>query len=180
MPCKLTNPHMIIALTALNAQAQVQDFVYQLDTLEAGLDVVSTIAGKAHRLLKVALIGEGSTTLLPIEAFDGQPLSKSIQHLQKEWQAILEKEVDYGVATTYWWINSTDQRIKRQQATIAHLEQVIILSQQRLQRIEQHHSHQSYYALTLRQLRATLERHQHNLNTEQESFQRLLNRLELS
>lgn len=81
---------MLIALRALNTRGEFQDFSCQPESLELALDVVSSLAAQGNRLLEVVLIEQGSTTPLPLDAFDGQSFSALIQALEQEWQLALK------------------------------------------------------------------------------------------
>lgn len=173
---------MIIALNALNTRGEFQDFFCQLESLETALDAVSSIAARGNRLLKVVLIEQGSTTLLPLDAFDGQSLSTAIRALEKQWQLALQEgvQLQHRIVVKGQLIELREQRINRHQTTIIQLEQVLTLAQERLQRMQTRRSAQPYYALILTQLEGTLERYQHNLARERASLQRLLNQLQFS
>jgi hypothetical protein len=161
---------MFIALKTINSHLDIQDFSFQLSSLEAGLDVVSSIASKNTQLLEVILVDEGRLTQLPIEAFDEQPCSTCIQQLETQWKLLLSKPATYGLLLS----DLTCQRIKLHHSNILHLEQVVYLAQQRLQRAQETIRREPHRSLALGQLERSLERCQHNLVVEQASLQRYL------
>jgi hypothetical protein len=161
---------MFIALKTINTHLDIQDFSCQLNSLEAGLDVVSSIASKNNRLLEVILVDEGRLTQLPIEAFDGQPFSTCIQQLETQWKLLLSKPANSGLPLG----DLTRRRIKRHHSNILHLNQAVYLAQQRLQRAQETIHREPHRNLILGQLERSLERCQHNLAVEQASLQRYL------
>ena len=171
---------MLIAFSALNTQGEFQDFSCQLQSLEAALDVVSSMAAHGNQLLEVVLIEQGSMTPLPINVFDGQSFSAPIQALEQEWVLALKQGVRHEIVAQDRYDRMRQQRINRHQTTIIQLEQALILAQQRLQRMQNRRSPTPYHALILSQLEGTLERYQQNMAREQRSLQKLIDQLQLS
>lgn len=84
---------MIFFINTIDSQGQERDFNYQVDQLEAGLDVLSNLVAQGNTLVRVRLCEEGSSTTLPTEAFDDQPVSLALQELENQWHSLLEEPV---------------------------------------------------------------------------------------
>lgn len=84
---------MHLVLTTVDKQAQFRDFVCQLSTLELLLDAINAIALTSDLIIKAQLFDEGKEKgiELPIDGFDGQPISQQLQTLKKQWQQVLSK-----------------------------------------------------------------------------------------
>ncbi|MCX6214978.1 hypothetical protein [Spirosoma sp.] len=57
--------------------------------MEYALDVLSSLCSSGKCICKAELIDQGLHTSLPIEAFDGSPVSLPIQELESQWQELL-------------------------------------------------------------------------------------------
>lgn len=170
---------MLIIIITRNAQAKIQKFSCQVDSLERGLDAVSLIAGKGHQLLEALLIDEDTTTPLPLEVFDGQSFTKPIQKLEREWQLILREKFNREMTGNQRVADLIDRRIKHHRTIILRLERAVSFAQQQLQRVQNSRFRERYSVPILSQLQRVLERYEHNLAREQESLQRLLNQVKL-
>ena len=93
---------MLLVLTTIDKQAQFRDFVCLLSTLELVLDSINAIALTGDPIIKAQLIeeGKGRGVFLPIDGFDGQPVSQQLQALEKQWQQILNQS-GRGPADSY-------------------------------------------------------------------------------
>lgn len=80
---------MILHLTALDAHHTQREFSCILTSMEANFDFLNCIVAQGHTLLSAHLMEGSNRTELPVIAFDGLPISKAIQALEHEWQAIL-------------------------------------------------------------------------------------------
>ena len=159
---------MIIAFTAFNTQGEIQDFMCQLESLEAGFDVISSVVVKGNRLLKAVLIDEEGITPLPLDAFDGQPLLKPIQQLELQWKCSLSKHINY----THQVHDFYRQRIQLHYRNIIMFEQAVYRAEQRLRLVEKSRRRTANYILIVHQLERALERCKHNLAAEKVSLQR--------
>ena len=60
--------------------------------IESCLDMLSVLVEEGWQLLSVKLSEyPGSATWLPVEAFDGQSMHRPLQSLQRQWEAILNR-----------------------------------------------------------------------------------------
>ena len=80
---------MVFSLRAIDQQGQTRDFFWQVERLEDGLEVLSSVVAKGHVLLKAQVVDNGQVTLLPLTIFDGLPFAESIRVLENEWQQLL-------------------------------------------------------------------------------------------
>ncbi|MVM37884.1 hypothetical protein GO730_10265 [Spirosoma sp. HMF3257] len=116
---------MILAFTAIDQQARLKEFWYQLSELEVALDVLSTIALKGDKILKAQLIEEGVLTELPVEAFDGEIFTNSIHQLEVQWQTILKEPMRSTRPENTWQIELICKQIKIYDDRIAQFALVI-------------------------------------------------------
>jgi hypothetical protein len=82
---------MMFVLTTLNGGGDRQKFSFRLNTLEAGLDFISSLAARKETILSVYVVDKDSLTPLPADAFDGSLLSTGIGQLQAQWKQLLTK-----------------------------------------------------------------------------------------
>jgi hypothetical protein len=70
-------------------RAETQIHSLYSDDLEPLMEVLTFFVAAGYQLLSVYLIDDdGKQTSLPIEAFDGSPISASMENLQMEFQKI--------------------------------------------------------------------------------------------
>lgn len=80
---------LMLYLTTLDKDAQIREFICQLNELETAIAALSAIAAQGDKMIEAYILEEGERTRLSIQAFDHQDLILPIQQLQSEWQAIL-------------------------------------------------------------------------------------------
>lgn len=84
---------MVFFVTTIDNQGQERSFSYQIDQIETGLDVLSTLVAQGNTLVEVRLYEEGHSTTLPAEAFDGKPVSLALQELENQWHTLLSEPI---------------------------------------------------------------------------------------
>ncbi|GAB3791035.1 hypothetical protein GCM10028818_61840 [Spirosoma horti] len=164
---------MIFRLTTLNQQGETREFHYQQSTLEEGFDALNKIAAKGYVLTKAVVFDGACTIELPIDAFDGQPVSSAIIALEQEWRKLLEPLNP----STYrqWVLDQRSQRIDRHETIMLMLEQAIDQTQQRLSQIQVEALREPYSSRIIHLLTLTLNRYQALLASEQTSWRKALN-----
>lgn len=80
---------MVLAIIAIDETGTRRSFSVATDQLAVQLDVVNQIVAMRHTLIQVQLIDEGQVVTLPIDAFDGTPVSGIFSQLETEWQSVL-------------------------------------------------------------------------------------------
>jgi hypothetical protein len=83
---------MNILFTTIDDQNRLQNFFWWFPTVETAFDVLSTLCTKRQWLIKATLVDGLQRTVLPIEAFDGIAISPALNHLEREWQQLLNLE----------------------------------------------------------------------------------------
>ena len=84
----------MLMLTAIDLQGKVRTFSYEVSHVEQSFDILSDIAARGHFLVRAQLIEDSRWTYLPVEAFDGKPVSPVTYALEKEWEQVLDKPLD--------------------------------------------------------------------------------------
>lgn len=81
----MINTSTVFSITVLDQQGQQRNFLCQLERIEIGFDVLSTIVSLGSTLLEANLIEGGTVTPLPLDAFDGTSYVNAIENLEQEW-----------------------------------------------------------------------------------------------
>lgn len=164
---------MIFRLTTLDQQGETREFYYHQSTLEDGFDALNAIAANGDVLTRAVVFDESHTLELPIDAFDGQPVSQAIIALEQEWRQLLEP---FNPSTYRQWVlDQMSQRIDRHETAMLMLEQAIDKTQQRLSRIQVDVLREPYRSRTIHLLTLNLERYQALLSSEETSWRKALN-----
>jgi hypothetical protein len=156
----------MIAFSSVNPQGKIQEFIFQLTSLENRFDVLSLFVGRNNKLLNTILIEGETETPSPLEAFDGGVCSPHNHPLEQQWKLQLSEPVNYNQRLHYL----SNQRIQRHYHTITLLEQTVEQAGQRLVRVDEGLSYHAHHRFIIRSLESTLERSQHNLAIEQASL----------
>jgi hypothetical protein len=83
----------ILRIISINSKNEHQECCLGDFTLENTFDMLTALVKIKCQLISVHLIeGLAKPILLPVEAFDGEPMSKSLKKLQQEWEEILLHE----------------------------------------------------------------------------------------
>lgn len=122
----------MISITTRTRQGEKRHFTCKTETLEAGLAAVNGIAATEDILLRVHLFDKASLIALPLEAFDGQPMEQPLTILQKEWEGVLQKPIDWESVQRQRLISDNRRHLNRQAAYITRLEEAIAQTQQRV------------------------------------------------
>jgi hypothetical protein len=165
---------MIFRLTTLDQQGETREFYYQQDTLEDGFEALNMIAAKGGVLTKAVVFDGAHTIELPIDAFDGQPVSPMITALEQEWRKLLLEPINPS-AYRQWALDQMNQRISVHETVMLMLEQAIDETQQRLSRIQVDVLREPYRSKIIHQLTLNLERYQALFTSEQTSWRNALN-----
>lgn len=86
----MINTSIVFSITVLDQQGQQRNFLCQLERIEVGFDVLSSIVSQGSTLLEANLIEGGTVTPLPLDAFDGTSYVNAIQGLEQEWLLALK------------------------------------------------------------------------------------------
>ncbi|MFD2934543.1 hypothetical protein [Spirosoma flavum] len=103
---------MLLTFTAIDKQAQLRDFSCWLTSLEGAFDALSAISLAGNQLIKAEIIDNEQHTVLPVEAFNGEIFSESIQQLENQWRQILTPLIKPVSKADQWLIKLTRQRIR--------------------------------------------------------------------
>ena len=164
---------MIFFLSTLDQHGETREFHYQLSALEIGFDVLNAIAARGGVLTKAVVFDEAYAIELPIDAFDGQPVSRAIIALEQEWRQLLEP---FNPSTYRQWVlDQMSQRIDRHETAMLRLEHAIDETQQRLNRIQVNVLREPYRSRTIHLLTLNLERYKALLSSEETSWRKALN-----
>lgn len=77
---------MLIVFSTLQ---QHQTFHLKVATLEEGFDWLNALVATGYQLCSIYLVDEHSNIRLPVDAFDGQPMSGVFLSLAQQWQELL-------------------------------------------------------------------------------------------
>lgn len=80
---------MLLSLSAIDEQGNIRNFHTQFDNLETAFDFLTYVVTQGHVLVEVYILDGNSWISLPLEAFDGQPISPVLQQLEQQWKHIL-------------------------------------------------------------------------------------------
>ncbi|GAB3038044.1 hypothetical protein GCM10027185_45580 [Spirosoma pulveris] len=81
---------MLIYFTSIDPHGGLRTCCWYVGSLGFGLDALNRILRKGYHLLEAQLMDEqGRRTILPIDAFDGTPISPALQALEQEICEIL-------------------------------------------------------------------------------------------
>lgn len=94
----MINTSTVFSITVLDQQGQQRNFLCQLEQIEIGFDVLSTIVSQGSTLLEANLIEGGIITPLPLDAFDGTSYVNAIQNLEQEWLLALTYPPDSALS----------------------------------------------------------------------------------
>lgn len=83
---------MNILFTTIDNKNRLRNFSWWFPSIETAFDVLSTLCTKGQWLIKAELIDGLNRIVLPVEAFDGIALSPALNHLEREWQQLLNLE----------------------------------------------------------------------------------------
>jgi hypothetical protein len=164
---------MIFFLTTLDPKGETRNFYYQQSALEKGLDVLDMIAARGDVLTKAVVFDGAHTIELPVDAFDGQPVSPMITALEQEWRKLLLEPINPS-AYRQWALDQMNQRISVHETIMLMLDQAIDETQQRLSRIRVDVLQEPYGSRIIHQLTLNLERYQALLASEQTSWRNAL------
>lgn len=164
---------MIFFLTTLDQQGETHEFYYQQSALEKGFEVIDAIAARGDVLTKVIVFDGAHTIELPVEAFDGQPVSPTITALEQELRELLLEPINPS-AYRQWALDQMNQRISVHETIMLMLEQAINETRQRLSRIQVDVLREPYRSRIIQQLTLNLERYQALLASEQTSWRNAL------
>lgn len=109
---------MILSLTSLRKECDLQHFFCTVDDIESGLEVLSFVALQGDTVLEAHLTDEQGRLNLPTEVFDGQPFRAPIRRLEKQWKKILTKPLGKGSVHTLELMACTRRLITLQQAQL--------------------------------------------------------------
>ena len=79
-------------IRVLDPQINQREFNCGLDSIEASFDFLNHIVAHGHTLLRAYLVEDSIRTDLPIDAFDGLPMTLGIQALEDQWKVILSSK----------------------------------------------------------------------------------------
>ncbi|SFF32987.1 hypothetical protein [Spirosoma endophyticum] len=81
---------VLVYFSCSDPQGEYYECSYGGETIETCLDSLSQLVRNGWQLISVKLSeSQGNAIWLPVEAFDGQPIKRSLQLLQREWEAAL-------------------------------------------------------------------------------------------
>lgn len=83
---------VLLFISCCNPQGEYQDCSFGGDDIETCFEVLSELAHSDYQLISVSLSEYPNSSIgLPVEAFDGQPMRRHLQLLQREWEEILSQ-----------------------------------------------------------------------------------------
>ncbi|MFC5410703.1 hypothetical protein ACFPMF_15375 [Larkinella bovis] len=68
---------------------EVHPFSLYCRQIEEHFEVLNSFVAAGYRLEEAYVVDEGKRIDLPLEAFDGQPMSASLRELQEQYQQVL-------------------------------------------------------------------------------------------
>lgn len=104
-------------------------------------------------------------------------LGHTSQPSATEWQEVLDTPVDWQSVHSHWLIGVIRQRLLRQEAYIAHIDETIRFTHHQGQLIEDTFFNESFRSAQLDRNKALLKQHQGYLDTACLARQKLLNQL---
>jgi hypothetical protein len=162
---------MIFFVTTLNQQGEALEFSLSGD-LEAGIKLFDHIGQKGDTLLQATIVDGRRSIDIPLESFYGRAWLPALEALEDEWKHILSKPISPRSVPASKLADLIFRRIERHKVCISHLEQIISVSEQRLQHIFDTIHREPLRTRVLHQLEGALKRHQQNLATERVSLDR--------
>ncbi|PRY19962.1 hypothetical protein CLV58_1633 [Spirosoma oryzae] len=83
----MTNTIKLVATDSTGCYHQRR---WKMHSIDASFSVINMLVNKGWQFQHITLIDfQGHFVDLPVEAFDGQPMSWHLDQLQQQWQAIL-------------------------------------------------------------------------------------------
>ena len=80
----------MLYFTCIDSRGNYQEASYGGLSLEECFDAITLVVNKNWQFTALKLLDQDKTVIaLPIEAFDGQSLTRPLQQLQREWEQIL-------------------------------------------------------------------------------------------
>ncbi|MFD2574151.1 hypothetical protein ACFSUS_26180 [Spirosoma soli] len=120
---------MMLFFTAIDKYTQFREFSCQLNLIEDGFQVISSITSQGDVIIKAHVIDGDGHMDLPVEVFDGSSFIEPIQQLREQWQEALANPVKQR--TDHELILLTHQRIRQHKTRIDNC----ILTIDRLERL---------------------------------------------
>ncbi|RAJ92247.1 hypothetical protein LX87_05215 [Larkinella arboricola] len=80
---------MWLFFSSVSASGEVSTHSHYCCEVEGHFDVLNRCVTAGYTLLSAFVIDQGQRTDLPLEAFDGQPVSAYIKDLQEQYQQVL-------------------------------------------------------------------------------------------
>lgn len=153
----------MLFITALDHEAQHQEFGCGLTSLEENLDFVNRIITEGYTLVTACLVENTSRTDLPVAAFDGVPMTPVLKALQDEWQTILTEPSSLPSVHQNELKAITRRRLDAYQLNIRGHQQMIGYLEQWLQRTQDRMLSEPRKSRLLQQYRHRLAVHQEQL-----------------
>lgn len=120
---------MTFCVTALDKHKRIHYLTYQLDSLEANLNVIHVLRTRGHSLLSVQLIDRNRVSDLPVEMFYDVLATIALDELETEWKAILTgppiSSLTKKQKISRWgqeWVSYIEEEIIKKDISITKLE----------------------------------------------------------
>lgn len=165
---------MIFFITTVSPQGEFQESTLGEMDLEVGLSILDNLTSQGYELRQLTVLEAGHLSVIPVEAWATAPQLPVVRHLQTAWQQVLGDASRLNELYRHRLLEHRLRQVQRHHHCIACLESLVEASIRRLERVARMLRREPQRSRTLRQLEATLARHQQTLRTEQYCLQQLL------